>query len=56
MKNILKTNLSRNRQVKVHQPFVIFVVEEDILVELVFFGMDPKKFQPLSQRRLGLNN
>ena len=56
MKNILKTTLSKNRQVKVHQPFAIFVVEDDTLVVLVLLGMDPKRFQPLSQRRLELKN
>ena len=56
MKNILKTTLSKNPQVKVHQPFAIFVVEEDTLVVLVLLGMDPKRFQPLSQRRIGLKN
>ena len=53
MKNILKTTLSKNPQVKVHQPFAIFVVEEDTLVVLVLLGMDPKRFQPLSQNGLG---
>ena len=56
MKNILKITLSKNPQVKVHQPFAIFVVEEDTLVVLVLLGMDPKRPQPLSQRRLGLKN
>ena len=56
MKNILKTTLSNNPQVKVHQPFSIFVVEDDTLVVLALLGMDPKRFQPLSQRRLGLKN
>ena len=56
MKNILKTTLSKNPQVKVHQPFVIFVVEEDTLVVLVLLGMDSKRSQTLSQRRLGLKN
>ena len=41
---------------KVPQPFPIFVVEEDTLVVLVLLGMDPKRSQPLSQRRLGLKN
>ena len=35
MKNIFKTTLSKNLQVKVHQPFIIFVVEEHTLVVLV---------------------
>ena len=56
MKNISKTTLSKNPQVKVHQPFIIFVVEEDTLVVLVLLGMDPKKSQPLSKRRLRLKN
>ena len=56
MKYISKTTLSKNPQVKVHQPFAIFVVEEDTLVVLVLLGMDPKMSQPLSQRRLGLKN
>ena len=41
---------------KVHQQFEIFVVDEDILVVLVLLGMDPKRSQLLSQRRLGLKN
>ena len=41
---------------KVHPPFGIFVVEEDTLVVFVLLGMDPKRFQPLSQIRLGLKN
>ena len=41
---------------KVHQPYEIFVVEEDTLVVLVLLEMDPKKHQLLSQRRLGLKN
>ena len=56
MKNISKTTLSNNPQVKVHQPYVIFVVEEDILVILVLLEMDPKRHQLLSQRKLGLKN
>ena len=56
MKIILKTTLSKNPQVKVRQPFAIFVVDEDTLVVLVLLGMHPKRFQPLSQRRLGLKN
>ena len=56
MKNISKTTLSNNPQVKVHQPYVIFVVEEDTLVVLVLLEMDPKRHQLLSQRRLGLKN
>ena len=56
MKNISKTALSKNPQVKVHQPYVIFVVEEDTLVVLVLLEMDPKRHQLLSQRRLGLKN
>ena len=56
MKNISKTTLSNNSQVKVHQPFAIFVVDEDTLVVLVLLGMDLKRSQTLSQRRLGLKN
>ena len=56
MKNISKTTLSKNPQVKVHQPYEIFVVEEDTLVVLVLLEMDPKRHQLLSQRRLGLKN
>ena len=56
MKNISKTTLSKNPQVKVHQPYVIFVVEEDTLVVLVLLEKDPKRHQLLSQRRLGLKN
>ena len=56
MKNISKTTLSRSPQVKVPQPFVIFVVEEDTLVVLVLLQMDPKRPQPLSQRRFSLKN
>ena len=56
MKNISKTTLSNNPQVKVHQPYSIFVVEEDTLVVLVLFEMDPKRHQLLSQSRLGLKN
>ena len=41
---------------KIPQPFVIFVVEEDTLVVLALLGMDPKRSQPLSQRRLGLKS
>ena len=41
---------------KVHQPYAIFVVEEDTLVVLVLLEMDPKRHQLLSQRRLGLKN
>ena len=40
---------------KVPQPFATFVVE-DTLVVLVLLGMDPKRSQSLSQRRLGLKN
>ena len=54
--NISKTILSKNPQVKVHQPYAIFVVEEDILVVLVLLEMDPKRHQLLSQRRLRLKN
>ena len=39
---------------KVPQPFSIFMVEDDTLVVFVILEMDPKKPQPLSQRRLGL--
>ena len=56
MKNISKTTLSKNPQVKVHQPYVIFVVEEGTLVVLVLLEMDPKRHQLLSQIRLGLKN
>ena len=56
MKKISKTTLSKNPQVKVHQPYAIFVVEEDTLVVLVLLEMDPKRHQLLSQRRLGLKN
>ena len=56
MKNISKTTLSKNPQVKVHQPYAIFVVEEGTLVVLVLLEMDPKRHQLLSQRRLGLKN
>ena len=56
MKNISKTTLSKNLQVKVYQPYAIFVVEEDTLVVLVILEMDPKRHQLLSQRRLGLKN
>ena len=56
MKNISKTTLSKNPQVKVHQPYAIFVVEEDTLVVFVPLEMDPKRHQFLSQRRLGLKN
>ena len=56
MKNISKITLSKNPQVKVHQPYAIFVVEEDTLVVLVLLEMDPKRHQLLSQRRLGLKN
>ena len=41
---------------KVHQPYTIFVVEEDTLVVLVLLEMDPKRLQLLSQRRLGMKN
>ena len=41
---------------KVPQPFAIFVVEKDTLVVLVLLGMDPKRSQPLRQRRFGLKN
>ena len=41
-KNILKTTLSKNPQVKDPQLFAIFMVEEDTLVVLVFLGIDPK--------------
>ena len=47
---------SKNPQVKVHQPYAIFVVEEDTLVVLVLLEMDPKRHRLLSQRRLGLKN
>ena len=43
MKNISKTTLSKNPQVKVHQSYAIFVVEEDTLVVLVLLEMDPKR-------------
>ena len=56
MKNISKTTLSKNPQVKVHQPYAFFVVDEDTLVVLVLLEMDPKRHQLLSQRRLGLKN
>ena len=56
MKNISKTTLSKNPQVKVHQPYAIFVVKEDTLVVLFLLEMDPKRHQLLSQRRLGLKN
>ena len=56
MKNISKIILSRSLQVKVPQPFAYFVVEEDILVVLALLGMDLKRNQPLSQRRLGLRS
>ena len=56
MKNISKTTLSNNPQVKVHQPYAIFLVEEDTSVVLVLLEMDPKRHQLLSQRRLGLKN
>ena len=56
MKNISKPTLSKNLQVKVHQPYAIFVVEEDTLLVLVLLEMDPKWHQILSQRRLGLKN
>ena len=56
MKNISKTTLSKNPQVKVYQPYAIFVVEEDTLVVLVLLEMDPKRHQLLSQRILGLKN
>ena len=51
-----KNYLSKNPQVKVHQPYAIFVVEEDTLVVLVLLEMDPKRHQLLIQRRLGLKN
>ena len=41
---------------KVSQPFAIFVVEDDTLVVLVLLEIDPKRSQPLSQRRLWLKN
>ena len=41
---------------KVSQPFANFVVEDDTLVVLVLLGMDPKRLQPLSQRRLRLKS
>ena len=41
---------------KVHQQFATFVVDEDTLVVFVLLGMDPKRSQLLSQRRLGLKN
>ena len=56
MKNISKTTLSNNPQVKVHQPYAIFVVEKDILAALVLLELDPKRHQLISQRRLGLKN
>ena len=39
---------------KVPQPFATFVVEEDTLVVLVLLEIDPKRSQPLSQKKLGL--
>ena len=56
MKNILKTTLSKNSQVKVFQSFVIFVINEDTLVVLVLLGMDLKRSQPLNQGRFGLKS
>ena len=56
MKNISKTTLSKSPQVNVPQPFAIFVVEEDTLVVLVLLEMDPKRPQPLCQRRLELKS
>ena len=41
---------------KVHQPYAIFVVEDDTLVVLVLLEMDSKRHRLLSQRRLGLKN
>ena len=41
---------------KVPQPFSIFMVEDETFVVLVILEMDPKKPQPLSQRRLGLTS
>ena len=38
---------------KVPQPFATFVVEEDTFVVLILLGMDPKRSQPLSKRRMG---
>ena len=51
-----KNYFAKNPQVKVHQPYAIFEVEEDTLVVLVLLEMDPKRHQLLSQRRLGLKN
>ena len=50
MKNISKTTLSRNPQVKVPQPFANFLVEDDTLIVLVLWP------QLLSQKRLGLTS
>ena len=41
---------------KVPQPFATFVVEEDILIVFSLLGMDLKRHQSLSQRRLGLRS
>ena len=41
---------------KVPQPFAIFVVEDNTLVVFVLLEIDPKRPQPLSQRRLGLTS
>ena len=51
MKNISKTTLLKNPQVKVHQPYAIFVVEEDTLVVLVLLEMDPKRHQLLKSKK-----
>ena len=56
MKNILKTILSKNIQMKVPKPFAIFVVKGNTLVVLVLLGIDLKRSQPLSQRRLWLKS
>ena len=51
-----KNYFVKEPQVKVHQPYEIFMVEEDTLVVLVLLEMDPKSHQLLSQRRLRLKN
>ena len=48
--------LSRSPKGIVHQPSATFVVEEEIIVVLALLGMDLKRHQPLSQRRLGLRS
>ena len=53
MKNISNTTLSNNPQVKVHQPYAIFVVEEDTLVVLVLLEIDPKGINFLVKEDLG---